>query len=56
MAKASRVVLNGFELRTNVDIVEYHDRYHDDRGTMMWQQVMRLVDAREKALSRFEVA
>jgi hypothetical protein len=40
MAEASRVVLDGFELRTDAKIVTYPDRYVDDRGAKMWQVVM----------------
>jgi DNA polymerase I len=35
MAEASRIVLNGFELGTDVSIVRYPDRYADKRGTRM---------------------
>ena len=41
MAKASRVVLDGFELRTDVNVVRYPDRYQDPRGAVMWQRVMK---------------
>jgi hypothetical protein len=47
MAKASRAVLDGFELRTDVHVVRHPDRYHDPRGTVMWNRVMQLVTARE---------
>jgi DNA polymerase I len=47
MAKASRIVLDGFELRTDVNIVRHPDRYHDPRGRLMWDRVMRLIAARE---------
>jgi DNA polymerase-1 len=40
MAEASRIVLDGFELRTDANIVRYPDRYMDPRGTVMWQRVM----------------
>lgn len=40
MAKASRVVLGGFELRTDVLEVRYPDRYFDDGGGAMWNIVM----------------
>ena len=33
MAKASRIVLDGFELRTDVHLVRYPDHYSDPRGT-----------------------
>jgi DNA polymerase-1 len=39
MAKASRVVLSGFELGTDVDVIRYPDRYKDVRGTKMWETV-----------------
>jgi hypothetical protein len=39
MAKVSRVVLSGFELRTDVDVIRYPDRYKDARGTKMWETV-----------------
>jgi hypothetical protein len=51
MAKASRVVLDGFELRTDVNAVRYPDRYQDPRGAVMWQRVMSLVAKREAAKS-----
>jgi hypothetical protein len=54
MAKASRIVLAGFELRTDVSIVRYPDRYRDPRGAVMWDRVMRLVAKREAV--RHEVA
>ena len=49
MAKASRAVLDGFELRTDVNVVRYPDRYQDPRGAVMWERVMKLVVKREAA-------
>jgi hypothetical protein len=43
MAEASWIVLNGFELGTDVKIVRYPDRYMDERGTVMWDRVMKLI-------------
>ena len=43
MAEASRAVLDGFEVRTDVKIVRYPDRYMDERGDAMWQRVMELL-------------
>jgi DNA polymerase I len=43
MAEASRIVLAGFELRTDVSITRYPDRYIDIRGVEMWDRVMRLM-------------
>jgi hypothetical protein len=44
MAEASRIVLGGFELRTEAKVVRYPDRYVDKRGARMWAEVMRLLD------------
>ena len=46
MAEASRIVLDGFELRTDVHIVQHPDRYEDPRGKVMWQRVMDLIAQR----------
>jgi DNA polymerase I len=43
MAEASQVVLGGFELRTEVKIIRYPDRYTDGRGKEMWNIVMKLL-------------
>ena len=43
MARASRAVLSGFELRTDVDCVRYPDRYSDPRGARMWATVAELL-------------
>ena len=40
MAEASRVVLGGFELRSDAEIVRYPARYSDPRGAEMWGKVM----------------
>jgi DNA polymerase family A len=48
MAEASRAVLSGFELRTDVKIVQWPDRYMDQRGVVMWQRVMGLLDRQDQ--------
>jgi DNA polymerase I-like protein with 3'-5' exonuclease and polymerase domains len=48
MAKASRVVLNGFELRTDVHITRWPDRYIDKRGRVMWERVMELLRQKDQ--------
>jgi hypothetical protein len=50
MAEASRIVLDGFELQTDVSIVRFPDRYSDPRGIVMWDRVMRLIAEREGLL------
>ena len=47
MRKASRLVLDGFELRTEADITRWPDRYRDPRGELMWERVMRLLAKKE---------
>lgn len=43
MQEASRNVLDGFELGSDVKVVRYPERYMDKRGTVMWNKVMGLV-------------
>jgi hypothetical protein len=43
MAEACRVVLNGFELGTDVSVFRHPDRYSDKRGVKMWAEVASLV-------------
>jgi hypothetical protein len=40
MAKASRVILDGFELRTDVVKVKYPHRYMDAGGKAMWNIII----------------
>jgi len=40
MAEASRLVLGGFELRTEAKIVRWPERYMDERGARMWDTIM----------------
>ena len=44
MAEASRVVLAGFELGTDVSTTRWPDRYMDVRGKVMWDRVAKLLD------------
>jgi DNA polymerase-1 len=50
MAEASRIVLDGFELRTDATVVRYPNRYSDPRGTVMWDRVTKLIAARPEAV------
>ena len=49
MAEASQIVLDGFELRTDADIVRWPDRYCDPRGEVMWGTVAELVAGCQRA-------
>jgi len=45
MAKASDLVLGGFVLRTDVNVVRYPDRYSDKRGAAMRNRVLCLLSS-----------
>jgi len=46
MAKASAIVLGGFELRSDVKLVPSPERYSEPRGTVMWEKVEELLSAK----------
>ncbi len=43
MAEASRVVLGGFELRSDAKIIRHPERYSDPRGKRMWNTVIEIL-------------
>lgn len=45
MSLASTIVLNGFALRSDCKIVNYPNRYQDERGADMWQYVMEALNS-----------
>jgi DNA polymerase I-like protein with 3'-5' exonuclease and polymerase domains len=47
MAEASRKVLNGFEIRTDAEIVRPPERYRDERGAQLWQTVLGLLGSQQ---------
>ena len=53
MAEDSFIVLDGFALRSNVDIVRYPDPYCDERGTQMWGTVSRILDDLESPICAY---
>jgi hypothetical protein len=50
MAEASRIVLGGFELGTDVKVTRWPDRYADERGAIMWSRVMGLIGEDSRTL------
>ena len=50
MAEASRIVLGGFELRTDVVRLHHPDRFRNPRGVRMWEQVISLIAKRQATL------
>jgi DNA polymerase I len=49
MRDASAAVLGGFELRSDACVIGYPDRYMDERGAVMWDRIMRILDESERA-------
>lgn len=50
MREASRIVLDGFELGTDAEIIRWPDRYMDeDRGRGMWDKVMAILNRVERS-------
>ena len=47
LRRASRVIL-GIELRTDVKIIRYPDRFTDPRGTELWETVLKLLVERRQ--------
>ena len=43
MQEASQIVLDGFELSSDVKKINFPDRYMDKRGAVMWEKVMDLI-------------
>jgi hypothetical protein len=48
MRDAAAVVLRGYELPTDVQIIRPGARFHDDRGLAMWETVTKLVTKLEE--------
>jgi DNA polymerase I-like protein with 3'-5' exonuclease and polymerase domains len=52
MAEASRVVLDGLEIGTDAEIVDWPDRYADPRGAAMWDIVTGLLQVSDGQFAR----
>ena len=44
MAEASAIVLGGFRLGSDAEMIRYPDRYSDERGVKMWDTVTSILD------------
>lgn len=51
MKEASRIVLDGFELNTDHELVLYPDRYMDKRGQKMWDTVWKTINELSSAIN-----
>ena len=49
MGRASPIVLGGFEVRTDADIIRHPERYDDPRVGDMWDRVMELLEQIESS-------
>jgi hypothetical protein len=49
MADASKLVLGGFELRSEAKIFAHPDRFTDPRGEAMWAKVWEIIEDLERA-------
>jgi DNA polymerase I len=56
MAEASKIVLDGFELRTDATRVIHPNRFQDARGIAMWDRVIALIAKRAAGKDRTAVA
>lgn len=51
MKRASQIVLDGFELETDVKSVVHPERYSDERGVVMWNTVLELIENNERKVA-----
>lgn len=47
LEEASSSVLDGFRLRSDVDVICFPDRYMDERGERMWSRITEVLDQLE---------
>ena len=55
MTEAGRIVLDGFPVRTDADVVRHPDRYMDNRGLDMWRMVIQLLDSMDASGERADI-
>ena len=48
MADASDIVLDGFRLNSDAEVIRYPDRYSDERGVKMWETVTSILHQYEQ--------
>ena len=49
MAEASAIVLDGFRLNSDAEVIRYPDRYSDERGVKMWETVTSILHQYEQS-------
>jgi hypothetical protein len=55
MQRAGRIVLGGVEIRTDVDVIRWPDRFSDPRGEAMWERVTGIVGQLEALYASPEI-
>jgi len=45
MSRASEMILDGFKLNTDAEIIRFPERYSDERGEEMWCKIIDLLPA-----------
>jgi hypothetical protein len=50
MDTAAQKVLNGFSIRSEAKIIKFPDRFVDERGILMWNNVMKLINKPEQII------
>ena len=43
MAEASEIILDGFKLRSDAEVIRFPDRYMDERGEVMWNTIWKVL-------------
>jgi len=54
MKEASKIILEGFELATDEEVIRYPDRYFDKRGKQMWDTVWKTIGDLSSDISSFQ--
>jgi hypothetical protein len=49
MSRASALVLYGFELRTDCEVIRWPDRYRDGRGAAFFDELTRRLEERRRS-------
>jgi DNA polymerase I len=44
MAEASKIILDGFKLRSDAEVIRFPNRYMDERGEIMWNTVWKILN------------
>ena len=54
MGRASELVLYGFQLRTEAEVIRWPDRYRDPRGAAFFDELMKRLEERQRTYRPWE--